>query len=134
MKNFLRDFGMQVSDFFWARFRGGLWRDDSAIEFFKTLIDVVNFQSWGVTLKPKRRIARVRGSSLIKFKVQDFASIDSVHFFNSMCVIKKGLSSTNVLGGRVISGTDAPVHSNLPASGTPLPVPLQPRNAKKLRK
>ena len=119
---------------YWSRFRGGLWRDDSAIEFFKTLIDVVNFQSWGVALEPNRRIARVEGLSLIKFKVKDFASIESLHFFNSMCVVKKGLSNTNVLGGRVISGTDATVYEKLPASGTPLPVRAEPENAKRLRK
>ncbi len=32
---------------YWGEWHGGLWRADSAMEFFKSLTDVLNLESWG---------------------------------------------------------------------------------------
>lgn len=116
---------------YWSRWGGGLWRRDAAMEFFKTMADVVNVQSWGAELPGSMRVAHNRGASHQKFRVGDFTDLESVAFYNSMCVIAKGHQRNNI-GGRVLAGQNAPVYAALPEAGSPLGVPRQPRTAKKL--
>lgn len=118
---------------YWSAFQGGLWRKDSPIEFFKLLADIVNRQSWGVEMEPADRIPLTRGDRRSRITVSDYLSIEGVHFYNSLCVITKGFTEKNSVGKRMVVGKEAPVCDLLPLSGTPLPVPGQPKNAKRLK-
>jgi len=95
------------------------------------MADVVNVQSWGVELPEALRMAHNRGTSHHRFRVGDFTDLESVAFYNSMCVIAKGYQRNNI-GVRVLAGQNAPVYAALPEAGSPLGVPRQPRTAKKL--
>lgn len=117
---------------YWAKFGGGLWRKDSAIEFFKQLVDVLNYESWGVEVPNNKIITRVKNNKALKIKLEVFRTIESIHFYNSVCVILKGHEAENTIGRRVVVGADAAVYDRLPASGSTLPVSPQARNARRL--
>jgi glycosyltransferase involved in cell wall biosynthesis/predicted SAM-dependent methyltransferase/cephalosporin hydroxylase len=94
---------------YWSEFEGGLFNPYSSMAFFKRLSDVLNYQHWGID--------RSAGSVLQSFFSQyhcilsdeEIARIHSVEFVNSMCVIRKMVSSQNGLGTRVIAGVEEPV-------------------------
>lgn len=117
---------------YWAKWHGGLWRADSAMEFFKNLTDVVNLESWGVKLLPKQFVSRFKTKSHARFKPADYADIESVTFYNSMCLIVKG-HDPNTIGGRVVAGEEVLVFAKLPKPGSVMPVPFQKKTFKKLK-
>lgn len=115
---------------YWAKWGGGLWKSASAMEFFKDLTDLLNQQSWGVQKPSPFSARRFRGGS--KLNIAEFSDISAVCFYNSMCVVKKGFSA-NTIGGRVVAGKTALVQPRLPAPGSLLPSPSQPKNVKRLK-
>lgn len=110
---------------YWREFDGGLFDPQSSISFFKRLVDVVNFEHWG--------IAGNRADVLHDFfekygcHVDDevLSSIHSVEFFNSVCVVRKEPASSNELGVRIFAGQSDVVSSerlSIPEGKTPPPV------------
>ena len=94
---------------YWASFDGGLFDPYASISFFKRLADVISHEHWGV---PKQRADILRGI----FKKYDceigeetLSQVHSVHFVNSMCVVKKCQPADNGLGRRIIVGSAAAV-------------------------
>lgn len=116
---------------YWSRWHGGLWRADSAMEFLKKLTDIVNLESWGVKLLPANWVAKLKTKTHSQFKPADYADIESISFYNSMCLIVKG-HNTNSIGGRVVAGDVALVQAALPKPGSAMPVPFQKKTFKKL--
>lgn len=49
---------------YWNKWQGGLWRVNSAMEFFKDLTDVLNFQSWGVNFPKGKKVSRTKGKAV----------------------------------------------------------------------
>jgi O-antigen biosynthesis protein len=90
---------------YWDEFIGGLYCPFSAISFFKRLVDVINYEHWGVS---KKR-ADVLYGFFEKYgcHIDDdlLANIHSVMFINSMCIIKKSPVPSNTLGRRIITGS-----------------------------
>jgi SAM-dependent methyltransferase len=117
---------------YWSKWQGGLWRSDSAMEFFKSLTDVVNLESWGAKLLPANWVAKLKTKHHSRFKPADYADIESICFYNSMCLIVKG-HGPNSIGGRVVAGEVALVHAALPKPGSAMPVPFQKKTFKKLK-
>jgi hypothetical protein len=117
---------------YWAKWHGGLWRADSAIEFLKSLTDVVNLESWGAGVLPANWVAKLKTKSHSRFKPADYADIESISFYNSMCLIVKG-HIANSIGGRVVAGDLALVLTALPKSGSAMPVPFQKKTFNKLK-
>lgn len=117
---------------YWAKWHGGLWRADTAMEFLKSLTDVVNLESWGVKLLPANWVAKLKTKSHTRFKPADYADIESISFYNSMCLIVKS-SGANTIGVRVVTGDLALIHKTLPKSGSSMPVPFQKRTFAKLK-
>jgi len=115
---------------YWAKWQGGLWRADSAMEFLKSLTDVLNLESWGVKWLPQKWVGPFKSHS--RFRPADYADIESITFYNSMCLIVKG-HGPNTIGGRVVTGELALVHTTLPKSGSVMPVPFQKKTFKKLK-
>lgn len=94
---------------YWRKFSGGVFFPLSSINFFKRLIDVLNFEHWGIE---KNRDWLLRLFSLnydLDIKALQIEKIHSIEFVNSLCFIKKRNSESNHLGGRVISGVHAAV-------------------------
>jgi len=117
---------------YWSKWHGGLWRSGSAMEFFKSLTDVVNLESWGAKLLPTNWVAKHKTKHHSRFKPADYADIESICFYNSMCLIVKG-HRPNSIGGRVVAGEVALVNAALPKPGSAMPVPFQKKTFKKLK-
>lgn len=91
---------------YWQEFNGGLFHPYSSINFFKLLIDVINYEHWGVS---KKRSDILRGYCYkYDFEIMEefLEKIHSVEFVNSMCIIKKSSKTNNLLGLRLISGQE----------------------------
>ena len=79
--------------------------------FFKRLADIVNYEHW--------RNNKSRGNLLTKFTLEfgvvfnevDLFRIHSVEFVNSLCIIGILSPDKNVLGKRIVAGTDEDVTS-----------------------
>ena len=88
------------------------------MDFLKLFIDVLNFESWGMTFKRLSSLRFGYPGTKKSIQVNKFRDIESIHFHNSICVIIKG-SAPNAIGERVVTGKKALVYPNLPKSGTP---------------
>ncbi len=117
---------------YWAKWHGGLWRAGSAMEFLKSLTDVVNLESWGTKFLPSNWVTKLKTKSHSRFDPTDYADIESISFYNSMCLIVKG-HEPNSIGSRVVAGDVALVQSALPQPGSALPVPFQKKTFSKLK-
>jgi hypothetical protein len=115
---------------YWSRWQGGLYRPDSAMEFLKSLTDMPNLESWGVKWLPHKWVGKFK--SLSRFTPDDYADIESIIFYNSMCLIVKGQGS-NTIGTRVVSGNIALVYQNPTQTGSAMAVPFQNKTFKKLK-
>jgi glycosyltransferase involved in cell wall biosynthesis len=94
---------------YWQEFGGGLFDPYSSVSFFKHLADLVNFEHWGVR-KDRSDLLNIFSEKFhIRIAEDQLASIHSVEFINSMCVIKKRTSDANILGKRHIVGSEATV-------------------------
>tara|TARA_Y100000816_G_scaffold288695_1_gene273745 strand:+ start:400 stop:1242 length:843 start_codon:yes stop_codon:yes gene_type:complete len=86
---------------YWKEYSGGLFFPISSISFFKKIVDVINYDHWGIKksldwfLKPFSHNYKIDLSHL------EFDTINSVEFINSMCVLKK---KNNKLGEIVKKG------------------------------
>jgi hypothetical protein len=94
---------------YWDHYGGGLGRSDSAIEFFKHLADIVNFEHWGISGNRKLVFEEFHSFGIADFPDEVLASIHSISFLNSICVIRKKIESKNELGRRLIHGEESPV-------------------------
>lgn len=105
---------------YWDRFEGGVYYPFSAMRFFKRLADVINHEHWGVPgarSEVLRDIFEEYGCGLDE---ETLATIHSVEFINSMCVVRKSAAVKNGLGLRVISGcAELVLPANKEWSGTP---------------
>ena len=109
---------------YWQEFQGGLHDPHSSISFFKLLADVVNHQHWGIESPRSKLIYSISKKYNLELSEDLLASIHSIEFFNSMCVVRKAAAARNVLGERVIAGklalVDAePMHLNGTSNHTP---------------
>jgi hypothetical protein len=115
---------------YWQDYDGGLFHPSSSMAFLKDLADIVNFESWGIPKSPQEFLAAKHPGYAALIKNCDFAGIESVHFFNSVCFIKKnktGLAAT--LGQRRVRGSIAEVWPNAKSFDGALPAtPDQSKN------
>lgn len=109
----LRDGGIYVVEdlhaSYWKAFEGGLHNPLSAMSFFKQIADVINYEHWRKT-KTRRNLIDVFEKFLgIEMEDQELSRIHSIEFVNSLCIIKKLAKENNILGKRVIVGTNASI-------------------------
>lgn len=98
---------------YWQNFEGGLYNPLSSISFFKQLIDILNYEHWGLDKKHSDILADFAQTYNIDLNEVPLTEIHSVEFINSMCVIRKLPASDNLLGKRHIAGETAIVVSNV---------------------
>lgn len=91
---------------YWREFEGGLNYPYSSIAFFKKMADVVNREFWGESDSLKVLFSGFDRQYSVSFDEELFSQIRSVEFINSMCVVRKSISSSNILGPRVIAGSE----------------------------
>jgi hypothetical protein len=107
---------------YWLDWGGGLNSETSSISFFKSLVDVVNFQHWGLDGLRSDVLSRFGFKISPEFE-QSLTHIQSVNFFNSICVITKNDRPANI-GPRVGAGLLKTVDPLLGVT-TDLVVPIQ---------
>ncbi len=84
--------------------RGGIFYPISSINFFKKLVDIINYEHWGIK---KKKDWLLRGfSENYKINIENLAidSIHSIEFVNSLCFIKKKSPKENKIGKRIVVG------------------------------
>jgi hypothetical protein len=81
----------------------------SAVIFLDRLIDILNYNHWGV---PRMRTDFLR-SIFLRYQCmideKAIAYLHSMTFIDSLCVIRKASASANVLGRRIIGGVEEDV-------------------------
>ncbi|MGC8979624.1 glycosyltransferase family 2 protein [Caldisericum sp.] len=94
---------------YFKEYEGGLQKSSSSIEFFKNLIDVINYEHWRLNI-PRSQILKdffhLYSTSLNDIEL---AKIHSIKFLNSLCIIEKEDPINNRLGKRVVVGKYAVV-------------------------
>ena len=100
---------------YWARFEGGLTTKISAISFLKKLVDIVNFEHWGM---PGNRRDLLEQFNAQELSDDELALIHSVSFSNSVCIIQKKSKENNLLGKRWVVGEMEHVAPSKQANGT----------------
>ena len=94
---------------YWREFEGGLFNPYSPVSFFKRLVDIINFEHWGIE---RRASELLKGfQELYGFTISDeiLQHIHSIEFYNSLCVVRKSRPINNKLGPRVVVGKNARV-------------------------
>lgn len=94
---------------YWKEYGGGLQERKSAIRFMYALADICNFEHWGLNIS---RFDYVKDFNIVdnSLTIEDeLATIKSVHFYNSVCVVHKSRSLDKDLGLRSISGSVADI-------------------------
>lgn len=109
----LKDGGLYIIEdlhcSYWLEYEGGVNNPFSAINFFKNIIDIINFEHWGIDVERDYFLQKLYHRFPEK-KLQALEGIQSIEFLNSMCVIKKNTKSN--LGVRVVSGQVSEVDGN----------------------
>ena len=100
---------------YWREYEGGLFYPYSSIQFFKYILDIINHEHWGIN---KTNTDILEDFSLkygVKFSTTIVEKIESIQFFNSLCVIKKTKENNSELGPRLVVGRNASIndHRNL---------------------
>jgi len=91
---------------------GGLFYPISSMNFFKKLVDIINFEHWGINKEKNFILRTFKQNYQINMDNINFDEIHSIEFINSLCFIKKKLPKKNVVGKRHVVGNDAIVVSD----------------------
>jgi len=94
---------------YWAPFEGGLRDGLSSIEFFKRLVDILNFEHWTTQEQRVDSLQSFFDKYGCTITDEDLSSIHSIEFINSMCIIRKKNMQHNALGKRIVVGSDASI-------------------------
>lgn len=91
---------------YWAQYQGGLYDPYSSLSFFKRLSDVISHQHWGIERERKAILQGFFGHYGCDIDEAVLATVHSVEFINSLCVVRKAAAADNVLGRRIVAGSD----------------------------
>lgn len=90
---------------YWAGWDGGLYDPHSSMSFLKRLIDIVNYEHWGVREKRSAVLNGFAEKYGVNFLEDQLAQIRRVEFVNSICFIFKSDSSQTLMEPRMFSGS-----------------------------
>jgi len=97
---------------FWKGYTGGLANQQSSIEFFKRLVDIVNHAHWEEDWDPHTYLG-ISPHENPALTADEILKADSVFFADSICSITKSATTGRErLGRRIISGKTAVVTEN----------------------
>jgi len=107
---------------YWEKWGGGIFYPISSINFFKKLVDIINYEHWGIEKKKKWLLRDFALNYKIDFDKISLDQIHSVEFVNSLCFIKKKSLEKNKLGNRITSGKKAEIYPDVfKLNNEPLP-------------
>jgi glycosyltransferase involved in cell wall biosynthesis len=96
---------------YWKEYEGGLLNPYSSISFFKSLVDIINLEHWGIKKTTPNLLSVFLKKHNLSADDNIFQNIHSVEFINSLCIIRK--STNNQLNKRVIAGKHAAILPNI---------------------
>ena len=96
---------------YWRNWEGGLYDPYSSMAFFKRLVDIINYEHWGVSKIKTDPLLGILKKYNIGLDLTLFEHIHSIKFINSMCFIQKQAAGMNELGARVVTGKSYLVNS-----------------------
>lgn len=103
--NHLNDDGIYIVEdlhcSYWKEHTGGLFFPISSISFFKKIVDIINFEHWGIKKNTDWFLKPFSYNYKIELNHVNFETINSIEFINSMCVLRK---NKNKLGEVVKKG------------------------------
>jgi hypothetical protein len=102
---------------YWQEFEGGLYDPLSSMSFFKRMLDVINHEHWGLPHSRAEALATFADRYEVVFGDASLASIHSIEFLNSLCIVTKRPSRENVLGVRDVQGQAALTDKRMVALG-----------------
>lgn len=112
--NYLKEDGLFIIEdmhcSYWEKWGGGILYPISSINFFKKLVDVINYEHWGVEKKSNWLLRGFSHNFKINLEKLKLDEIHSIEFVNSLCFIRKKSSKKNKLGNRVIAGKTAKIY------------------------
>ena len=112
--NYLKDDGLFIIEdlhcSYWEEWGGGIFYPLSSINFFKRLIDIINYEHWGIHKKKDWLLREFSFNYKIDIEKLALEQIHSIEFVNSLCFIKKKPLKENKLGKRVVAGKIATVY------------------------
>lgn len=89
---------------YWEHWEGGLYDPLSSISFFKRLVDVINFEHWGIDKSRTEFMDDISKRYGVTLSNDILSQVHSITFVNSMCIVKKDEAENNVLNKRIITG------------------------------
>jgi GT2 family glycosyltransferase len=92
---------------YWKSYEGGLYEPTSAMAFLKRLVDIVNYEHWRCDISINSCLEVFIQKYGITIKQELLSTIHSIEFSNSLCFIRKEVHSKNILGERLITGTES---------------------------
>lgn len=111
---------------YWSSHKGGLFDKLSSVSFFKALADIVSHEHWGLKITRAELVKEFSKAYGAEIDENVLASVHSVEFVNSMCIVRKMPVSSNVLGPRFVAGYEASVSSAMKGLNSTLSTaPLQ---------
>jgi hypothetical protein len=114
---------------YWVDYEGGLFYPCSSISFFKNLIDIINYEHWGIAEERSYVLREIFMQYGCEINVEVLSHIHSIEFVNSLCVVRKKSPASNVLGRRIVGGSVASITTDiLMESGNLLTAPDQSYN------
>jgi hypothetical protein len=98
---------------YWKEYEGGIFHPYSSINFFKKLADIVNSDHWGIQNSPHHLFCDEADHYDIVINDELLNSVQSVCFFDSVCIISKRSQSGTRLGARTVLAAQSKVADNL---------------------
>ncbi|MEL5849772.1 MAG: hypothetical protein U7M05_10460 [Candidatus Igneacidithiobacillus chanchocoensis] len=114
---------------YWGDYDGGLYQPCSSLAFFKLLADAINHEHWGIDSQRADLFRDFTSKYGVDTPEEALASVHSVEFLNSICVIRKSRPENNTIGPRRVSGQVATVETAVfGLNGTDISHPDQSAN------
>ncbi|WP_019568670.1 glycosyltransferase [Thioalkalivibrio sp. ALMg13-2] len=114
---------------YWQEYGGGLDAPYSSVNFFKLMVDVLHRDHWGVQRTACEWLAGYARRVGIRLDDAILGQIESIRFYDSLCVIEKRGSQSVGLGTRLVAGKDEGVAAgHLRFSDAPSEPPSQADN------
>ena len=89
---------------YWEDWKGGLHDPHSSVSFFKFLVDIVNFEHWGIQSPRSELLKGFAQHYGIEFQEDQLAQIAHVEFVNSICFIHKSDPCKTKMEPRIFTG------------------------------
>jgi len=97
---------------YWQNFQGGVEKQDSSINFFKKLVDVINIEHWRNGKDFDWLFKDVGVVNIKRETIEALNRIKSISFYNSMCIVKISDNKYQTIGKRVVKGNVATLGKN----------------------